>query len=95
MSNSLFRRAASLFARFHGRAPSHPHDLAAVDMTAPTVVLYVGELTRVAYIASGEKEEYIHKFNSRSRPLLYTSSDGKQLYILKGGYRFTDRGIVG
>lgn len=95
MSDSLFSRAASLFTRFHGREPSRPHDLAAVDMTAPTVVLHIGELTRMAYIASGEKEEYIHKFNSRSRPLLYVSSDGKQLYVLKGGYRFTDRGIVG
>jgi hypothetical protein len=62
----------------------------------PDVVLVVGYLDAVMYetIRDGETEKYIHKFKKQSRPLLCSSSDGKQLIVLGGGYDFTERGIV-
>lgn len=89
---ALFERARRLFASFHGFEPSRKGDLAAFDMKKPEVSLLVGEVLYIGYIdLSGEK--YMHKF-TRHRPLLYASSDGRQLYIGKGRYRFTERGIT-
>jgi len=62
----------------------------------PNVALVVGYLDAVMYetIRDGKPEKYIHKFKKKSRPLLASSYDGKQLLVLGGGYDFTDRGIV-
>jgi len=59
------------------------------------VCFRVGECDGILYttVRDGIKESYIHKFKKRSRPHLAVSFDGKQLFILGGGYRFTERGI--
>lgn len=62
----------------------------------PGVGLAIGPCLGVMYetIRDGRREKYIHRFRSKSRPLLATSHDGSSLYLLGGAYRFTARGIV-
>lgn len=92
MSNKEIQRAASLYKRFHGKEPTRV-DIVDVEAPNPEVALVVGHVHGISYITpAGEK--FFHKFG-KSRPLLAVSSDGKQAYILKGGYKFTDRGFIG
>lgn len=62
----------------------------------PEVMLVIGYCDGVLYttVRDGETEKYIHKFAAKSRPLLCSSSDGKNLFILGGEYNFTECGIV-
>lgn len=59
-------------------------------------LIIVGYLDGVMYdtVRDGKREKYIHEFANHARPLLATSHDGRSLYILGGGFRFTERGIV-
>lgn len=92
MPPDAFDTAAKLFEDFHGFPPTEK-DIVTVDMRNPEPALIIGELLYVGYIALHEKTPYMHKF-TRNRPLLASSPDGRQLYVLKGGYRFTNRGIT-
>lgn len=63
----------------------------------PGVGVAIGNVLGISYSTKrdGVNENYYHAFrNVNSRPLLVTSSDGKQLYLIGGSYSFTDRGIV-
>lgn len=62
----------------------------------PEVVIEIGSLDTVEYTTrrGGKIEHYRHEFREKSRPLLAVSEDGKQLMIVGGRYRFTERGIV-
>ncbi len=62
----------------------------------PKVMLVVGYCDGVLYttVRDGKTEKYIHKFKAKARPLLCSSSDGQQLFIVGGQYNFTERGIV-
>jgi hypothetical protein len=55
----------------------------------------LGELVAVEYRATrdGETNNYRHAFKKSSQPLLSVSDDGKQLAILGGEFRVTERGI--
>jgi len=55
----------------------------------------LGEMVGVAYEATrdGKTDQYFHRFKKRSRPVLVSRSDGKQLYIAGGDYEVTDHGI--
>jgi hypothetical protein len=86
------QKAWKLFKSFHKKDP-RGSNLVRIAMEKPDEALEVGKFFGIAYIAEGEI--YFHKFNKRNRPLVYVSHDGKQIYILKGGYRFTDRGFIG
>lgn len=61
--------------------------------------LVIGELDLIGYrtkragIAGGKLVRYAHDFSKGSRPLLVSSSDGKQLHIVGGRYEFTEAGI--
>ncbi len=55
------------------------------------VVYELGNLVGVIYQLNDEK--YIHQFKKASQPILAVSHDGKQLYILGGEYKITERGI--
>ena len=85
-------KARALFKEFHGRDP-RVGPMVTIAQHKPDVALAIGKFFGIAYIAEGEI--YFHKFNKRNRPLVFVSSDGKQIYILKGGYKFTDRGFIG
>lgn len=87
--------AESLFRRFTGHKGEVLGKMAFPKN--PKQALAIGELFDVGYVTvrDGKVERYRHTFPARSRPLLVVSFDGTQLFILGGGYRFTDRGIVG
>ncbi len=55
----------------------------------------LGKLDGVMYstVRDGKAEKYIHRFRSRSRPLLAVSSDGTQLGIVGGQFQVTEAGI--
>lgn len=62
----------------------------------PTELVAIGECDFIGYttIRDGEVEKYKHDFRKSSRPLLCTTPDGKQLFLVGGVFQFTDRGIV-
>lgn len=75
-------------ARVFGRVQFPPN---------PDVGVVVGLVLGVSYETKrdGVNEKYYHRFTLKhSRPLLVSSEDGKQLYLLGGEYDFTERGIV-
>lgn len=88
-----YLRAAKLFKSFFGRKP-RLDEVRRIKGTDDTVML-VGELDGIIYRIDGERQPLIHRFTSTDRPLLFVSSDGRQLYSVRGRYRFTDRGFVG
>lgn len=84
--------AERLFADFTG------HDVeehAIVKVPRMTTGLAIGDVTGILYetVRDGNRENYIHEFKKKSRPLLVASHDGNQLAMLGGAYQFTDRGI--
>lgn len=86
--------APTLFRAFHGRAP-HDSEIPTIRQDAPEETLEVGSLYGIMYKVPGVNEPYLHKFNARKRPQLFVSGNGRQIYILNGVYRFTDRGFIG
>lgn len=91
--NKKIRTAISLFKRFSGHTPEF---IDKVQFPVDSVVMAIGHCDGVLYttVRDGKTEKYIHKFRKGSRPVLACSSDGKQLYMLAGAYKFTDAGIV-
>lgn len=67
-----------------------------VRLNIPRAGLVVGDLDGVLYttVRDGETEKYVHKFRSKSKPVLVAGSDGRSLHVVGGAYEFTDRGIV-
>lgn len=87
------RDAIALFKRFHRREP-RPGDIVVVSgLEPPTVALKVGTFVGIAYRAL-DGHEFMHYFEN-NRPLVHVNSDGDQIYILGGGYRFGERGFEG
>lgn len=87
-------KAEQLFRRFFGRDAEAGEIVDIATRNAETV-LVIGELDGVIYRAETDAQPLIHRFKNSDRPLLCISSDGRQIYILKGGYRFTERGFEG
>ena len=86
-------QAIDLYERFTGAQPRY------IDhYTLPVydVGMKIGVLEGVLYSAKrdGVTEKYFHEFKTSSRPLLASSWDGKQIYIIGGRYNFTEDGIV-
>lgn len=56
----------------------------------------IGPILAIEYLTvrDGETENYRHAFTKQAAPLLVSSFDGRQLMLIGGRYRFTDRGIV-
>lgn len=59
-------------------------------------VAMIGECDGVLYttVRDGKTERYIHEFEEADKPLLCVTPDGRQLLLIGGRYRFTERGIV-
>lgn len=83
------KRANRLYRAFHEQPPRE-HEI--IRLNNDVQLVAIGECTRISYLTP-ENVEYMHKFKKKSRPMLAVSDDGKQLYLVKGKYRFTDRGI--
>jgi len=88
-----YRKAVSLYKDFHGEHPKHVDDW---DIVVPSVALQVGKVTGIMYKTKmdGKVQEFLHEFTGKAQPILASSADGKQLLILGGDYKFTERGIV-
>lgn len=91
---SRVRQGARLFKSFRLEEIEQLTDVDIPD--APDVGVVVGMLDSVEYTTrrAGKVEHYRHEFAEKSRPLLVASADGKQLIVVGGRYKFTDRGIV-
>jgi hypothetical protein len=83
----------TLFKRFRGEEPEY---IDKVKIHRHDVCIVIGECDGILYstVRDGEPEKYIHRFKKKSRPLLCSSSDGSQLYLIGGSYDFTDVGIT-
>jgi len=88
---SMFGKAIDLYRNFHKRSPGRG-DVVTLDYPE-TEALLVGELVAVVYKTRERKRAFFHRFDRR--PLLLVSADGTQIYIIRGGYRFTSRGFIG
>ncbi len=88
-----YKKAVSLYRDFTGENPRHVDDW---DVLVPNVAMEVGKVTGIMYKArvDGKVQEFLHEFTGRSRPILAASSDGRQLLLLGGDYKMTERGIV-
>lgn len=88
------QKAADLYERFSG------HEAEAIGLVdvpeLPEVGVAIGDVDGILYttVRDGKVERYIHQFKSKDRPLFVVSPDGKQLFMIGGGYDFTERGIV-
>lgn len=84
--------AAKRYADFTGH---EPEVMTVMETPNHDTAFLIGELDFVGYttVRDGKEESYKHDFRKRSRPLLASSFDGKNLYILSGEYEFTERGI--
>jgi hypothetical protein len=85
--------AARLFAQFTGHKVAHAKR---VRLPSDPVGLAIGPVLGISYETTrdGKREKYLHEFRRGARPTLAASSDGRRLYLLRGAYRFTERGIV-
>jgi len=90
----LIEQGSALYERFSG------HDAELVGRVPmpviPKVLVTIGQVDGILYttVRDGVKEKYIHRFRSKSRPLLAVSPDGNSMVLLGGAYQFTERGIV-
>lgn len=89
-------KAAARSALFKGKPPQEWFPVNIPDPPENSVML--GEITEIVYRTkkAGDKKpiEYAHKFRN-PRPVLLTDPDGKNLFIAEGGFKITERGIVG
>lgn len=86
--------AASLYEAFTGHEGDEIARVPAPKV--PKVALAIGPVLLIGYetVRDGVREQYVHRFSKRSRPLLVASHDGNSVFLLGGAYTFTDRGIV-
>lgn len=86
-------QAMELFEDFRGE---NPESVERINLPIAKAGLTIGPCDGIMYTTrrDGKVERYIHRFKKSARPLLVSSFDGKQLYIVGGQYTFTDRGIV-
>lgn len=87
-------QATRLFRAYFDRDPQGD-EISRVAMRGPDDALAIGPLYGLIYHSEIERKPFIHKFKASDRPLLLVSSDGRQIYVLGGGYRFTERGFIG
>lgn len=84
--------AANRFRRFHNRAPQ-ADEIGVLKLKGAVDVAKIGALAGIIY-ETPDGQTYIHRIKKPSRPLLYVSSDGSQIFTLKGSVKFTERGFV-
>lgn len=94
--NAQAAKAARLFEKFTGHDASANDSITITVPALPKVAAIIGDLDFVGYttVRDGVTESYIHKFAARDKPMLCVTPDGRQILVLGGAYRFTERGIV-
>lgn len=91
---TLYERASKLFKSFHGRE-ADANEIVDINGQMPATCLLVGEMDGIIYRTAEEPKGHIHRFTKTSRPLVWVTADGRQMFITGGKYRFTDRGFMG
>ena len=94
-SNSRYLKGKRLYTDFMKRPPEGARRLSVKPL--PKIAIAIGKVVAVIYESDRDgrvKNHYRHDFKVESRPLLAASFDGKQLILIGGSYRFTERGIV-
>lgn len=90
------RQACQLFEDFQKRAPRWDSEIVKVgDLAAPTVALAIGRFVGISYKKLGDGKLYYHDFSKSNPPQIFFNAAGNQIYIHGGGYKLTERGIVG
>lgn len=84
-------RAKRLYRGFREREPGK---IGSVRIPKnPRALMTLGYLSAVEYdTTQGAARNYRHVFSPGSRPILAT--DGRRLYVVRGRFRVTSRGIV-
>lgn len=87
------QQAITLYESFRD---AKPKKLARLKVNIPKIVACMGYVESLDYRTThkGKAQPYRHRFAPGSRPLLCVSSDGRQLMLLGGLYKWTERGIV-
>lgn len=91
MKSNEYKRAKRLLESFAER-PTKKEQYVKVP-TLPKVGVAFGRVLGIMY-QTEDGENFIHRFRAKSRPLIVSSPDGKQLFLIGGSYNFTERGIV-
>lgn len=87
-------KGVALYRKFSGMEPKFVRKVSVPKY--PSTLIAIGPCDGILYttVRDSKTEEYIHKFKRGKRPLLCSSVDGKQLFLLGGSYDFTQDGIV-
>lgn len=87
---STKRKAEAIYRGFREREPTR---YGSVTLPNPKALAVLGYASAIEYETTrGAAQGYRHKFHVSARPLLAT--DGRNLYLIKGKFRVTSRGIV-
>ena len=87
------QQARRLFRSFQGRDPRGREIAQLGPAVGVSAALEVGQLLSIGYKALGEGKAYFHEFDS-PRAKVYVSPDGRQVFLVGGLYRFSDRGFI-
>lgn len=87
------RQAVALYESFRERKPKK---IGRVSLLVPKAVACIGYVEGIDYRTThgSEPVAYHHSFAAGSRPLFAVSADGRQLILIGGRFKFTERGIV-
>ena len=88
-----YNRAVKLYRDFHGE---HPRFVDEYELASPDVGVYIGPCDGIMYTAKidGKTERLVHEFTGKSRPIFAVSADGRDILLLGGDFKFTERGLV-
>ena len=91
--SKLMRKAVDLYTSFREKKP---RKIKRISFDVPEIVACMGHVEAIEYRTTHGKKVtlYKHDFAPGSRPLLCVSADGRQILLLGGRYKWTDRGIV-
>ena len=87
------QKAAALYEQFTGHKAGHVQKIDLPDY--PEALTVIGPCVAIAYecVRDGEKAQYQHEFKKKAAPLLCSSPDGRQLFLIGGAFKFRDTGI--
>lgn len=93
-TKKAIKKGIDLYRRFREEEPEY---IDTVDVPSiPKVGIIIGECDGILYTTrrAGKIEMYQHEFDGKSKPILCSSADGTQIFIVGGRYNFTEDGIT-
>jgi len=96
VKHKQLQQAIALYESFREKRPRKLAELTARLPAPGEIVVCMGHVEFIGYRTTHKSKIklYKHDFAAGSRPLLCVSADGRQLLLLGGHYRWTERGIV-